>query len=243
MENAGRGVADKLCQLGTGGPIVVCCGPGNNGGDGFVIARHLDLRRVAVKVLAWGDPGQGTGEAAINYRILERSGVPIVNMSAGSLSNASDMTAEIARQLAGAAWVVDALLGTGAKGEPRAPLAVAIDAINTAGVPILAVDLPSGLDCDTGQPAQHTIRAATPVRSSRKSRASWSLAPRRLPARYRWSTSAPCASWLKTCWPGGEGHPGQGQDRRSPRIVELHAIVRLPRRRRQKARLILLARA
>jgi NAD(P)H-hydrate epimerase len=155
MENAGRGVADKLCQLGIAGPVVVCCGPGNNGGDGFVIARHLDLRSVAVKVLVWGNAGQRTGDAAINYRILEHCGVPIVNMT-----DAVDMAAEVARQLAGAAWVVDALLGTGAKGEPRAPLATAIDAINAAGIPIMAVDLPSGLDCDTGQPAAPTIRAA-----------------------------------------------------------------------------------
>jgi NAD(P)H-hydrate epimerase len=62
--------------------------------------------------------------------------------------------------LAGAAWVVDALLGTGARGEPRAPLDRVIEHLNASGVPLLAVDLPSGLDCDTGQAAQHTIRAA-----------------------------------------------------------------------------------
>ncbi len=160
MENAGRGVANRLWRIGIDGPVVVCCGPGNNGGDGFVIARHLDLRSVAVKVLVWGDAGQGTGDAAINYRILQRSGVPIVTMNDGTSANWTDVATEFARQLAGAAWLVDALLGTGAKGEPRAPLATAIDAMNAAGVPIMAVDLPSGLDCDTGQPAAHTIRAA-----------------------------------------------------------------------------------
>src|SRR5271154_4599901 len=55
MENAGRGVAEKLVQLGVRGTVVICCGPGNNGGDGFVIARHLDIRRVVVKVMVWGD--------------------------------------------------------------------------------------------------------------------------------------------------------------------------------------------
>ncbi len=151
MENAGRGVAEKLCQFGAPGSVVVCCGPGNNGGDGFVIARHLDLRRVTVKVLVWGDPARGTGDASVNYRILQHSGVPIVKMTG---------SADAAAQLAGAAWLVDALLGTGAKGEPRSPLDAVIDAINASGLPVMAVDLPSGLDCDTGQSARHTIRAA-----------------------------------------------------------------------------------
>ena len=62
--------------------------------------------------------------------------------------------------MSAATWIVDALLGTGARGEPRPPLDAVIDQINAAGVPTLAVDLPSGLDCDTGQPARHTIRAA-----------------------------------------------------------------------------------
>ena len=66
----------------------------------------------------------------------------------------------LAGQLRGAAWIVDALLGTGARGEPRPPLDRVIDALNAADAPKLAVDLPSGLDCDTGVPASHTIRAA-----------------------------------------------------------------------------------
>jgi NAD(P)H-hydrate epimerase len=57
-------------------------------------------------------------------------------------------------------WIVDALLGTGARGEPRPPLDAVIDQINAAAAPTLAIDLPSGLDCDTGEPARHTIRAA-----------------------------------------------------------------------------------
>jgi NAD(P)H-hydrate epimerase len=155
MENAGRGTAEQICALGARGPVVICCGPGNNGGDGFVIARHLDLRKIAVRVLVWGEPGQGTGEAATNYRILERSGIPLVAMS-----SSTDVARDVARNLADADWVVDALLGTGARGEPRSPIAAAIDAINASGRPVLAVDLPSGLDCESGQPAVHTIRAA-----------------------------------------------------------------------------------
>src|SRR5437867_4203452 len=76
MENAGRGAAEVLLALGVHGPVVVCCGKGNNGGDGFVIARHLDNRGQAVKVLLFCQPGELTGDAAINYEILARSGMP-----------------------------------------------------------------------------------------------------------------------------------------------------------------------
>ena len=158
MENAGRGVADRLCELTAAGddsgPIVICCGRGNNAGDGFVIARHLDLRGHGVRVLLWAEPAELTGDAAANFGILAKSGVPI-EVFGGECDEA-----RLERQLAGAAWIVDALLGTGARGEPRSPIDAVIDQLNAAATPILAIDLPSGLDCDTGTPAVHTIRAA-----------------------------------------------------------------------------------
>jgi NAD(P)H-hydrate epimerase len=153
MENAGRGVADVLCRLGIAGPVVICCGRGNNAGDGFVVARHLDLRGHAVRVLLWPRPGELTGDAAANFRILAKTDVPIEVFVAGHDD------AWLAKLLEGAAWIVDGLLGTGAKGEPRPPLDRVIDQINAAGAPKLAIDVPSGLDCDTGRPASHTIRA------------------------------------------------------------------------------------
>src|ERR671922_618219 len=73
MENAGRGVAELLLSLGVHGPVAVCCGKGNNGGDGFVIARHLDNRNVPVRVLLFARPEELTGDAAVNYRIIARS--------------------------------------------------------------------------------------------------------------------------------------------------------------------------
>jgi NAD(P)H-hydrate epimerase len=150
MENAGRGVADRLCDLGINGPVAICCGAGNNGGDGFVVARHLDLRGHEVQVFLFADPGGLKGDAAANYRIIERSGLSLRQIVPEDLQAA----------LSGASWIVDALLGTGARGEPRPPLARTIELMNAAGVPILAVDLPSGLDCDTGHAARNTIRAA-----------------------------------------------------------------------------------
>jgi NAD(P)H-hydrate epimerase len=154
MENAGRGIADVLCGLGIRGRVIVCCGKGNNAGDGFVVARHLDLRGHKVAVLVWAEPPELTGDAGVNFQVLQRAGVPIE-----IFGNRHD-PGRLAERLAGAAWIVDALLGTGARGEPRPPLDAVIDQINAADGPTLAVDLPSGLDCDTGEPARHTIRAA-----------------------------------------------------------------------------------
>jgi NAD(P)H-hydrate epimerase len=153
MENAGRGVADVLCQLGIAGPVVICCGKGNNAGDGFVIARHLDLRGHAVRVLLWAEVGELTGDAAANFHILQKTNVPIE-----IFGNRHD-AARLENFLKDAAWIVDGLLGTGARGEPRPPFDAVIDQLNAASTPKLAIDLPSGLDCDTGEAASHTIRA------------------------------------------------------------------------------------
>jgi NAD(P)H-hydrate epimerase len=152
MENAGRGCADVLCQLGIHGPVLICCGRGNNGGDGFVIARHLRLRGLKPRVLLFCDPDELRGDAAANYQILTRCGEAVQTV-------ASTWEEPLAAALAEADWVVDALLGTGSRGEPRPPLDAVIQRLNAAAVQRLAVDLPSGLDCDTGQPARATFRA------------------------------------------------------------------------------------
>jgi NAD(P)H-hydrate epimerase len=154
MENAGRGVADRLERLGISGPVILCCGKGNNAGDGFVIARHLDLRGYPVRVLVWAEAAELTGDAGVNFRVLEKMNVPLTLFGKGH------DPAQLAAALVGAAWIVDALLGTGARGELRAPLDAVIDQLNASPAPKLAVDLPSGLDCDTGEAAAHTIRAA-----------------------------------------------------------------------------------
>src|SRR5262245_21115976 len=70
MENAGRGTAELLVQLGIAGRVVICAGKGNNGGDGFVIARHLELRGCATTVLLFSQPTELNGDAAIHYRVL-----------------------------------------------------------------------------------------------------------------------------------------------------------------------------
>lgn len=153
MENAGRGCADLLCRLGISGKVVICCGRGNNAGDGLVIARHLDLRGKEVLVLLWGEPDKLSGDAAANYAILAKSGVAMIELAG------ADQTTELANYVGGADWIVDALLGTGAQGPPRHPLDHAIDFLNLCDAHKLAVDAPSGLDSDTGEASPTTFRA------------------------------------------------------------------------------------
>jgi len=154
MENAGRGVADCLERLGVAGPVVVCCGKGNNAGDGFVLARHLDLRDYSVRVALFGHGDQLRNDAAANFRILRKCDIPIEQFDDQYSSE------RFAGLLADAAWIVDALLGTGVQGEPRPPLDAVIDQINASLAPKMAVDVPSGLDCDTAAASSHTVRAA-----------------------------------------------------------------------------------
>jgi NAD(P)H-hydrate epimerase len=164
MENAGRNAAQVLHGLvrasGPSGPISVACGRGNNGGDGFVIARHLENLGHDVRLLLACDPADYRGDAAINCRVAERSGSPIE-----VLADADRHRWE--RRLDGTAWIVDALLGTGVTGAARGAVATAIEAINhvrdRGAARVLAVDLPSGLDCDTGLPLGACVRADVTV--------------------------------------------------------------------------------
>ena len=153
MENAGRGCVDVLSHFGCHGPVIVVCGKGNNAGDGFVIARHLNLRGIPVRAVLLAAPGELRGDAAANFAVLTKCGVSICDLSAAF--NAAELDA----QLAGCEWIVDALLGTGTTGAPRSPLDAAIRRMNAAQAKRLAVDLPSGLDCDRGEPSEPTIRA------------------------------------------------------------------------------------
>ena len=153
MENAGRGAVDVLGRWGCAGPVVICTGKGNNGGDGFVMARHLAIRGITVHVVSCCPVDQLQGDAAINYRVLQRASMSIRVLG-------RDLAyAEFEELLNSADWVVDALLGTGAQGEVREPYRGAIEAINRSKRRVLAVDLPSGMDCDTGTSIGACIKA------------------------------------------------------------------------------------
>lgn len=153
MENAGRGCADVLCRLGCQAKVVIVCGSGNNAGDGFVIARHLELHGAQVQVVLLGDPTALRGDAASNFAILQKCEIPTLELAGNFDPNA------LMRALAGAQWLVDALLGTGASGPPRSPWDTVIQMLNDHPARRLAIDLPTGLDCDTGVPSPTTVRA------------------------------------------------------------------------------------
>ena len=155
MENAGRGCAALI----DAGPVVICCGKGNNGGDGFVIARHLDNRGIEVAIVLTCAPADLRGDAKINCDVAMKSGLSVT-----VATDPADWT-PLRPRLDRARWVVDALLGTGFSGELREPFRTAIRIMNNRtgntlpDQQILAVDVPSGLDVDTGRPAAECIKA------------------------------------------------------------------------------------
>lgn len=152
MENAGRGAAERLrIEAGPGAHrVLILCGPGNNGGDGAVVARHLDAWGWPVQVF-WTTPAdQLKGDPAVQHGILDRA-----DFDQRSLGDISELSSALSR----ADWVVDGLLGTGLTRAVEGHLAAIIETVNASGKPVLSLDLPSGLDCDTGQPLGDCIRA------------------------------------------------------------------------------------
>jgi NAD(P)H-hydrate epimerase len=150
MEAAGRGVADLIGALGRA-PVTVWAGPGNNGGDGLVAARHLANRGVDVAVVLCAPAAKVRGDALVHLQACERSGVPILDgATAAGLAAAAARPAEV---------VVDALLGTGLEREVTGHLADAIARINVHAAVKIAVDIPSGLDADRGIPLGACVRA------------------------------------------------------------------------------------
>ena len=159
MENAGRGATDGLFRripaMADSPQVAVIAGRGNNGGDGFVVARHLSLRGVCVEVLILGDRDafRGPGDAGANFAVVKALGLPIHSVRTPEAIEAHLEHAEV---------VVDAILGTGLAGEVRGLPGDCIDVLNGSQAhqgAIYALDIPSGLDCDTGAPLGRAVRA------------------------------------------------------------------------------------
>jgi hydroxyethylthiazole kinase-like uncharacterized protein yjeF len=158
MENAGRSCAELIKEklAGVEKPkVCIFCGTGNNGGDGYVIARHLLNSGYRVTVVICGDRSKIKGDARINLDILERLTQPVeqLNLKGG------DITGRVKAFAAGADMLVDGIFGTGLKGHLSDEYKQIIESINSENRPILAVDIPSGLDCDTGEPLGAAIKA------------------------------------------------------------------------------------
>src|SRR2546421_1787109 len=144
MERAGGEVARAILALENDGPVRVVCGRGNNGGDGLVVARLLREHGLEADALLLFAPEDLSADARAN---LERVSAQQVN------------AADLPTALAGSSIVVDAILGTGFTGSPRAPLDDAIEAVNGAGASVVAVDVPSGVDASTGEVAGACVEA------------------------------------------------------------------------------------
>jgi NAD(P)H-hydrate epimerase len=164
MEHAGTAVAAAVRALATdldrwgSGPIVILCGPGNNGGDGYVAARRLALAGadVVVAVVAAESRPRGAAAARNWDRIARDAGIDKVHLPV-----ARDV-AMFAKGIEKAAVVVDALLGTGVRGTLREPIRSAVEVIERAraeGIPIVAVDTPTAVDLSSGEPSDPAVRA------------------------------------------------------------------------------------
>lgn len=173
MEHAGKAAAEEAMGLLSKGadtarepavvsclgPLLVLCGAGANGGDGFVAARHLHNWGVKVSVVLPADRNRVFGSARVNLKIVERLSIPLEEVSSPSAW----------RRWAGIGHrsrfrlVVDALLGTGISGRVREPFRSAIAWINRQSCPVVSIDVPSGLSADTGRPCGVAVRASSTV--------------------------------------------------------------------------------
>jgi hydroxyethylthiazole kinase-like uncharacterized protein yjeF len=159
MENAGRNTTDAIEEfLGgvAGRSVAVVAGAGNNGGDGFVIARHLALRGAEVAVFLVAPEARIAGDAAVNLHVIRELGQDIRPTTGAALAG-------LAEALRAFELVVDAVGGTGIHGALRGETATAVEQINAAGRPVVAVDIPTGLDCDTGEAPGAVVRAEMTV--------------------------------------------------------------------------------
>ncbi len=152
MEIAGWQVARCAWRhLGHPAGVGVVAGYGNNGGDGLVAARHLATWGCAVRVLVLGDDARVIGVVRDHVTAARACGVDVV---------VGPDPAAVRRVVDGAGLVIDALLGTGLRSAPRDPQASAIRTLNESGIPVLSVDVPSGLDATTGEAYEPTVDAA-----------------------------------------------------------------------------------
>jgi NAD(P)H-hydrate epimerase len=154
MENAARATADVACEMlgnARGRQILILCGGGNNGGDGLAVARHLHNRGANISIALTIDPAKYHGDALINWQIVSAMRLPCHPALPETIAQSS------------ADLLIDAIFGTGLTAPPRDPFPALVEAVEKSARPVLAIDLPSGLDCDTGHPPGACIRATRTI--------------------------------------------------------------------------------
>ncbi len=154
MENAGRAAAECALRLFKGPSAAIFCGGGNNGGDGLAAARHLANAGWKVRVVLARPPARYAGDALCHWKIARA-----MKISYMVFQNPK----KLLKFIGFAPLLVDALLGTGAQGPLREPYRALISLINDLRRPVLAVDVPSGLDADTGEVVENAVRARATV--------------------------------------------------------------------------------
>ena len=158
MENAALAVVDAITEhYADAGRVAIICGVGQNGGDGFAVARHLENRGIVPVVLVIGDRGAIKGDALTNFTICERLGIPIYDVR-----ESTDVETALAHA-ADADLVVDAIFGTGLDRAPSGVHADVIRGIAELRIPVLAIDLPSGANASSGVPFEPCLQAEVTV--------------------------------------------------------------------------------
>ncbi|GEN35912.1 NAD(P)H-hydrate dehydratase [Aneurinibacillus danicus] len=160
MENAGVAVVREVEKRWPTGKVVVLAGPGNNGGDGLVIARHLLNEGREVTVWLFGREEKRSEDCRRQLEIIRHSGYSVTVWEDGS---EEEKALQLQTELGRAAVVVDALLGTGTKGELRPPYPFVIEQLQNGPGTVVAVDIPTGVNSDTGEVAQKAVRADVTV--------------------------------------------------------------------------------
>ncbi len=168
MENAGRGCAESIAhiirEISAGEmatamrppimTVAILCGKGNNAGDGYVIARHLQVLRIPVTLVPLVASQELQGDSLVNAKIAEKASIPTVSCPDAD---------QLQRLLFTSGVIVDCMLGTGAQGPPREPFASAIRLANHADAIRIAIDLPTGFDCDLGDIRKKSGAETSPI--------------------------------------------------------------------------------
>jgi len=154
MENAARAAAQAACEMLNDphdAPVLILCGGGNNGGDGLAAARHLHNMGVRASIALTTDPARYAGEALINWQIVSAMKLPTQQATPQLIQSSQSIL------------ILDAIFGTGLSQPPRDPFGHIAQAVNESKKPVLAIDIPSGLDCDTGLPLGACISATRTI--------------------------------------------------------------------------------